>query len=79
MTELTGILNGTTNYIVEAMAGGQSYAAALSVAQELGYAEADPTLDVNGADAADKLAILIGLAFGSSVTRNKLGCVGIQI
>ncbi len=77
VTELTGILNGTTNYIVEAMAGGQSYESALAVAQELGYAEADPTLDVNGADAADKLAILIGLAFGASVTRNKLGCVGI--
>ena len=77
ITELTGILNGTTNYIVEAMASGQSYESALKVAQELGYAEADPTLDVNGADAADKLAILIGLAFGASVTRNKLGCVGI--
>ena len=77
VTELTGILNGTTNYIVEAMASGQSYESALAVAQELGYAEADPTLDVNGADAADKLAILIGLAFGASVTRDKLGCVGI--
>jgi homoserine dehydrogenase len=77
VTELTGILNGTTNYIVEAMASGQSYESALAVAQELGYAEADPTLDVNGADAADKLAILIGLAFGASVTRNKFGCVGI--
>ncbi|MBT6433770.1 MAG: homoserine dehydrogenase [Deltaproteobacteria bacterium] len=77
ITELTGILNGTTNYIVEAMASGQSYESALAVAQDLGYAEADPTLDVNGADAADKLAILIGLAFGASVTRAKLGCIGI--
>jgi homoserine dehydrogenase len=60
-----GIVNGTTNYILTAMAdGGSAYADALARAQELGYAEPDPTADVSGADAAAKAVILAGLAFG---------------
>ena len=50
------------------MAGGQDYATALARAQELGYAEADPTEDVNGADAAAKIAILASIAFHTRVT-----------
>ena len=62
--ELIGIVNGTTNFMLTAMArDGRSYADALAEAQELGYAEADPSEDVGGADAAAKLAILASLAF----------------
>ena len=65
---VTGIVNGTTNYILSEMArGGASYADALARAQELGYAEADPTEDVGGADAAAKMAILASIAFHSRV------------
>ena len=63
-----GIVNGTTNYILTAMDQGQDYASALARAQELGYAEADPTEDVNGADAAAKIAILASIAFHTRVT-----------
>ncbi len=62
----TGILNGTTNAILTRMAAdGTSYAAALAEAQAAGYAEADPSADVEGRDAADKLAILIRFTFGA--------------
>lgn len=62
---LAGIINGTSNYILTAMAdSGQTFADALSAAQQLGYAEADPTFDVEGIDAAHKLTILAALAFG---------------
>ena len=65
---LQGILNGTCNFILTAMTEqGQSYADALAEAQRLGYAEADPTLDVDGTDAAHKLAILAQIAFGVAV------------
>ena len=62
-----GIVNGTTNFILSRMERGGSYADALAEAQKLGYAEADPTDDVNGADAAAKMAILATVAFGSRV------------
>lgn len=63
---LRGILNGTSNFIVSQMEEqGRDYAAALKEAQDLGYAEADPTMDVDGTDAAQKLAILSHLAFGA--------------
>ena len=62
---LHGILNGTSNFILTQMESqGTDYAAALKEAQRLGYAEADPTMDVDGSDAAQKLAILAHLAFG---------------
>ena len=62
---LTGIVNGTTNYILTRMtASGASFADALAEAQERGFAEADPTLDVDGTDAVQKMAILCSLAFG---------------
>jgi homoserine dehydrogenase len=61
---IAGIINGTSNYILTEMAGGADFAKALAGAQKLGYAEADPTFDIEGIDAAHKLAILAALAFG---------------
>ncbi|MEE2961151.1 MAG: homoserine dehydrogenase [Myxococcota bacterium] len=77
VTSIRGILNGTTNYMLQAMAHGRSYEVALKEAQEKGYAEADPTLDVEGNDAADKLAILMRLGFGVSVKPNRIETQGI--
>ncbi len=62
-----GIVNGTTNFVLTEMEGGKSYDEALADAQERGYAEADPTDDVSGADAAAKMAILATVAFNSHV------------
>ena len=68
ISRVFGIVNGTTNFILTEMAGtGASYASALARAQELGYAEADPSDDVGGADAAAKMALLACLAFNSPV------------
>ena len=66
--EVYGILNGTTNYILTAMeTQGQDFSEALKKAQELGYAEADPTADVEGIDACRKTAILADMAFGKNL------------
>jgi homoserine dehydrogenase len=74
-----GIVNGTTNYILTEMArGGLSYEAALAQAQELGYAEADPTDDVTGRDAAAKMAILARLAFDTPVHLDQVVYEGIE-
>ncbi len=74
-----GIVNGTTNYILTEMArGGLSYGAALAQAQELGYAEADPTDDVTGRDAAAKMAILARLAFDTPVHLDQVRYEGIE-
>jgi homoserine dehydrogenase len=73
------ILNGTSNYILTQMeAHGTSYADAVHEAQRLGYAEADPTMDVDGSDAAQKLAILAHLAFGARVAWNDIPRQGID-
>jgi homoserine dehydrogenase len=74
---ILGIVNGTTNFILSRMERGDSYAAALAEAQELGYAEADPSDDVNGADAAAKMAILATVAFGSRVAIDEVETRGI--
>jgi homoserine dehydrogenase len=74
-----GIVNGTTNFILTEMArGGLSYADALARAQDLGYAEADPTDDVTGRDAAAKMAILARLAFSTPVTLDQVTYEGIE-
>jgi len=74
-----GIVNGTTNYILTEMArGGLSYADALGQAQALGYAEADPTDDVTGRDAAAKMAILARLAFDTPVHLEQVRYEGIE-
>jgi homoserine dehydrogenase len=76
---LHGIVNGTTNFILSRMADtGASYADALAEAQELGYAEADPTEDVNGKDAAAKMAILARLAFNTPVHLDQVPYEGIE-
>ncbi len=79
VTALQGILNGTSNFILTAMADrGVSYADALAEAQRLGYAEADPTLDVDGSDAAHKLAVLAQIAFGVTPQAGDIEKVGID-
>jgi homoserine dehydrogenase len=76
---LHGIVNGTTNFILTRMAEtGASYGDALAEAQALGYAEADPTEDVNGADAAAKMAILARLAFNTPVHLDDVRYEGIE-
>jgi hypothetical protein len=73
-----GIVNGTTNFILTEMEGGATFAEALAEAQGLGYAEADPTDDVSGADAAAKMAILATVAFGSRVTLGDVDYQGVD-
>ncbi|MCW2924818.1 MAG: homoserine dehydrogenase, partial [Thermoleophilia bacterium] len=76
---LLGILNGTTNYMLSAMAAsGADYEDALADAQRLGYAEPDPTEDVEGLDAAAKLSILAGIAFGTTVSMDAIRTTGIS-
>ena len=76
---LSGILNGTCNYILSAMtAKGQSFTDALKDAQRLGFAEADPTLDIEGFDAAHKLVLLIRLAWGVEYAFTDLPIRGIS-
>lgn len=75
---LSGIINGCTNFMLTAMDQyGQSYEQALAEASRLGYAEADPTLDVGGFDARSKLRILLRLAFGVEVEEEEISCRGI--
>ena len=77
--KVTGIINGTTNYILTRMSkDGATYKNVLEDAKELGYAESDPTADVEGLDAADKIAILSGLAFGGSINREAIPTKGIN-
>jgi homoserine dehydrogenase len=76
---ISGIVNGTTNFILSEMAAtGADYGEVLGKAQELGYAEADPTEDVNGADAAAKMAILARLAFDTAVNLDDVSYEGIE-
>jgi homoserine dehydrogenase len=76
---LHGIVNGTTNFILTAMAEkGEPIEAALAEAQRLGYAEADPTLDVSGGDAAQKLCVLAQLAFGARLSPQDVLTEGIM-
>jgi homoserine dehydrogenase len=76
---IMGIINGTTNYILTRMqTEGADFDAVLAEAQKLGYAEADPTADVDGGDAADKISILAALAYGGRVDREAIHCEGIR-
>lgn len=79
VTRVQGILNGTCNYILTQMeASGRSFHDVLAEAQVLGYAEADPTLDVGGFDTAHKLALLTSLAFGTEVDLDGVTTEGIE-
>jgi homoserine dehydrogenase len=76
---ISGIMNGTSNYILTMMdKENMEFDDALKLAQDNGYAEADPTLDINGGDAAHKLILLIKLAFGVELTMDELPKTGIQ-
>ncbi len=76
---VTGIINGTTNYILTRMQSeGGEFTDILADAQKLGYAEADPTADVDGLDAADKIAILASLAFAGRIKLQDVHCEGIR-
>src|SRR2546422_7480168 len=74
--ELRAIINGTCNYVLTRMASGESLEQALAQAQQAGYAEADPSDDIDAVDAGDKLCILLRLAFGASCTRSEERRVG---
>jgi homoserine dehydrogenase len=79
ITRVAGILNGTCNYILTVMRErGREFAEVLAEAQKLGYAEADPSFDVDGVDAAHKLAILAALAFGRPVAFDAVHVEGIR-
>lgn len=79
ITRVMGILNGTTNYVLDSMdSSGADFADALADAQRLGFAEADPTADVDGHDAAAKVAIVASLAFHSRVVASQVHCEGIR-
>jgi homoserine dehydrogenase len=76
---ITGIVNGTTNYILTRMqTEGSSFEDVLADAQQLGYAEADPTADVEGLDAADKISILASISFGGRINLQEVYCEGIR-
>ena len=76
---VTGIINGTTNYILTRMKNeGADFSEVLADAQRLGYAEADPTADIDGLDAGDKIAILASLAFGGRIKLEQVYCEGIR-
>ncbi|MBV1707153.1 MAG: homoserine dehydrogenase [Hyphomicrobiales bacterium] len=79
INRISGILNGTCNYILSKMeTEGLSFADGLAEAQRLGYAEADPTFDIGGFDTAHKLALLTSLAFGTAVDRDAIHIEGIE-
>lgn len=79
VSEIAGILNGTTNFILTKMIReNMSFDDALNMAKELGYAEADPSADVDGADACRKICILASLAFGKHVYPNQVHTEGIR-
>ena len=79
VSRIIGILNGTSNYILTTMeATNRPFDDVLADAQRLGYAEADPTFDIDGTDAAHKLSILSSIAFGSEVAFDAVRCEGIQ-
>ncbi len=78
LNSVTGIINGSTNYILTRMnEDGMAYGEALQLAQELGFAESDPTLDVQGTDAANKLTIILNHAYGIISEPDDIMCKGI--
>ena len=79
ITAMYGIVNGTCNYILSNMTSkSEDFSEALTQAQKLGYAEADPTLDINGGDSAHKLAILASIAFGYEIALEDIFVEGIE-
>ena len=77
INKISGILNGTTNFILTRMSEGMDYQSALKIAQKKGFAESNPDFDVKGLDAAQKISILASLAFGKIFKPNEVFCSGI--
>lgn len=77
ISKIRGILNGTTNYMLSEMEKGMAYDKVLKIAQELGYAEADPTGDVEGHDARGKVTILANIVMGAGIKIADVSCEGI--
>jgi len=77
ISKIRGILNGTTNYMLSEMEKGMAYDEVLKIAQELGYAEADPTGDVEGHDARGKVTILANIVMGAKLDISDVSCEGI--
>jgi homoserine dehydrogenase len=78
ISRIEGVVNGSTNYILEKVKHGHSYASALKEAQEAGFAEADPSMDVDGFDAAFKLCLLVSHGFGAQITPEDIPRFGIS-
>jgi len=78
ITRVEALLNGTTNYMLDEISAGKSYAAALKEAQDKGFAEADPSGDVNGSDAAAKIRLVVLLGFGETITLEDIPCDTIE-
>ncbi len=75
---IEGVVNGTCNFVLDRVAEGQSFDAAVARAKELGFAEEDPRLDLSGGDSAHKVAVLARRAFGADLTPEEIPCVGIE-
>lgn len=78
LKKLTGIINGTCNFICDELAAGIPLLEAIQKAQSAGFAESDPTLDITGTDAAQKLALIIRKAFGVEIDPSQIECEGIE-
>jgi homoserine dehydrogenase len=78
LRSLSGVLNGTCNFVIEQLAAGKTFAAAVGEARERGYAEANPELDLEGIDAAQKLILLARAAFGINLPLPSINRQGIQ-
>ena len=78
ITQVTGVLNGTTNFVLDAIANGVSLAEAIKSAQSHGYAEANPQFDLDGTDAAQKLILIVREAFGVNLQLSEIDRVGIE-
>jgi len=74
----SGVLNGTTNYVLERLAAGEDFSSAITAAQQAGYAEANPQFDLDGTDATQKLVLLMRAAFGTSLNFNEIARNGIN-
>ncbi len=75
---IEGVVNGTCNFVLDRVAEGQTFDAAVAKAKELGFAEEDPRLDLSGGDSAHKLAVLARRAFGADLVPEEIPCVGIE-
>lgn len=78
VTEVSGILNSTTNYILEEMAAGKEYDEIIRKGQEIGFIEADPAMDIEGYDAAAKITALLNVLMDAEITPDKVECKGIE-